>query len=141
LIPSFSVPGTSIGMNGIESFVIQRAGGASRMEAGALLRLHGLGEDYLRSLERRIVAGIHRAKALFLDRGDHRLSPWQWLNDVAERSGHPVYRLNRLSIAAGWGAVFCALAPGTGRRCIKAGTGNSHDIPSARMPGQPIDSG
>lgn len=141
LIPSFSVPGTSIGMDEIESFIFKRAGGASRMEAGALLRFHGFGEDYLRSLERRILAGIHRAKALFLEWGDHRLPPWQWLIDAAERSAHPVYRLNRLSIAAGWGAIFCALASGAGLRTTKAGAGSSHDIASARMPGQPIDSG
>ncbi|SIR02892.1 hypothetical protein SAMN05920897_12613, partial [Alkalispirochaeta americana] len=119
-----------------------RSGGSSRMEAGELLRLHGLGEDYLRSLERRLLAGIHRAKALFLARGDHGLPPWRWLIDAAGGgSTHPVYRINRLSIAAGWGAVFCALDPGAGQRDSKAGAGSSHDISSARMPGQPIDSG
>ncbi|TVR74018.1 MAG: hypothetical protein EA427_01560 [Spirochaetaceae bacterium] len=128
-------------MNEVESFIFKRAEGASRMEAGTYLRLHGFGEDYLRSLERRILAAIHRAKALFLDRGDHRLTPWDWLIDVAERSAHPVYRLNRLSIVAGWGAVLCALAPGAGRRNTKAGTASSHDIPSARMAVPPIDSG
>ena len=141
LIPTFSVPGTSIGMAEIESFIRKRAGGASRMESGTLLRLRGFCADYLRSLERRILAGIHRAKALFLARGDHGLAPWDWLIDAAGGSAHPVYRLNRLSIASGWGAVFCALASGAGRRNTKAGTGSSHDIASARMPVQPIDSG
>lgn len=141
LIPSFSVPGTSIGLQEIESFIFRRAGGASRMKAGALLRLHGLGENYLRSLERRILAGIHQAKALFPSRGNHRLPPWQWLIDAAGGSAHPVYRLNRLGIAAGWGAVFCALAPGAGRRITKAGTGRSHDFTSAGKPVHPIDSG
>ena len=128
-------------MNEVESFIFKRAGGASRMEAGALVRLHGFGEDYLRSLERRILAGIHRAKALFPDRGDHSLALWQWLLDAAGGVTRPAYRLNTLSIAAGWGAVFCSLTPGAGRRDTKSGTGSSHDISSARMPGQPIDSG
>lgn len=141
LIPSFSVPGTSIGLDELESFVIKRAGGTSRMEAGGLLRLHGLGEDYLRSLERRIVTGIHQAKALFPDRGGRGRSPWQWLLDAAGGVARPTYRLNTRSIAAGWGAVFCSLAPCASRRTTKAGTGSSHDISSARMPGQPIDSG
>ncbi|TVR75475.1 MAG: hypothetical protein EA427_00190 [Spirochaetaceae bacterium] len=88
-----------------------------------------------------MLAGVHRAKALFLDRGDHRLTPWQWLIDMGDGSARPVYRLNRLSTIAGWGAVFCALAPDAGRRNTKAGGGSSHDIPSARMPRQPIDSG
>jgi hypothetical protein len=141
LIPSFSVPGTSIGLDEIESFIFRRTGGASRMEAGASLRRHGLDEDYLRSLEKRILTGIHRAKALFLHQAGHRMSPWEWLIDAVGRSAHPVHRLNTLSIAAGWGAVFCALAPGAGRRTTKAGTSVSHDISSARMPRQRIDSG
>ena len=111
------------------------------MEAGLVFRLQGFCEDYLRSLERRILAGIHQAKALFLSRGDHRLPPWQWLIDAAGGFAHPVYRINRLSIDAGWGAVFCALAPGAGGRTTKAGTGGSHDLASAGIPVQPIDSG
>jgi hypothetical protein len=111
------------------------------MEAGTSLRLRGLGEDFLRSLERRILVGIHRAKALFPDRGDHRLSPWKWLIDVAESSAHPVYRLNRLSIAAGWGAVFCSLTAVAGRRADIQGMVGSHEIPTAASPIRPIDSG
>lgn len=141
LIPSFSVPGTSIGMDELESFIFKRAEGTSRMEAGTLFRYRGLGEDYLRCLERRLLAGIHRTKALFPDWGNHGLPAWQWLIDAAGGTAHPVYRLNRLSVAAGWGAVFCALAADAGRRTTKAGTGGSHDISSARMPVQPIDSG
>ncbi|WP_146049360.1 hypothetical protein [Alkalispirochaeta sphaeroplastigenens] len=82
-------------MKELESFILRRSGGASRREAGALLRLRGLGENYLRSLERRLLAGIHRAKALFFARGDHGLPPWQWLIDAAGGSTHPVYRINR----------------------------------------------
>ena len=141
LIPLFSVPGTSIGLNELESFIIKRAEGTSRMEAGGLLRRHGFGTDYLRSLERRILTGIHRAKALLPGVGDHHLPAWQWLIEAAGTGDHPAYTLNTLSIAAGWGAVFCSLTPGAGRRTTKAGTSRSHDISSARMPGQPIDSG
>lgn len=141
LIPSFSVPGTSIGMDELESFVFRRSGGASRMGAGIVLWQQGFCEDYLRSLERRILVGIHQAKALFPSRGDHGLPPWQWLIDAAGGSAHPVSRINRLSIAAGWGAVFCALAPGGGGRTTKAGTGGSHDCASAGIPVYPIDSG
>lgn len=141
LIPSFSVPGTSVGMKEVESFIFRRAAGASRMEAGRHLSLQGLGEDYLRSIERRLLTGIHKAKALFPDRGDHTLSAWQWLIDVAEGSAHPVYRLNTLSTVAGWGAIFCALAAEAGRRSSKAGPGISHNIASARMSGQSVDSG
>jgi len=141
VIPSFSVPGTSIGMEELESFIFKRAVGESRIEAGALLRLRGFCEDYLRSLERRILAGIRQAKVLFPDRGDHRLHGWKWLLDAAGSVPRPVYRLNTLGIAAGWGAVFCALAPGAGRHTTKAGIGSSHDIASAIPTVVPIDSG
>ena len=111
------------------------------MEAGSPFRLHGFDKDFLRSLERRILSAIQRGKALFFNSGDHKLSAYEWLIDVTGRSVHPVYRLNRLSIAAGWGAVFCALTPGAGRRNWKAGTGSSHNKPSARIVGEFIDSG
>jgi hypothetical protein len=110
------------------------------MEAGILFLLRGFCEDYPRSLERRILTGIHQAKALFPDRGDHRVPPWQWLIEVAG-STRPAYTINRMSIAAGWGAVFCALSSGTGCHDRRTGTGGSHDRPSAGTEPQPIDSG
>ena len=141
LIPSFSLPGTSIGLEEVQAFLVQRAAGISRAIAGASFAARGLGEDHLRSLQRRCVKAIRQAKALFPQEGDHSLPHWQWPQSVTGGKFHPVYRLNSISIAAGWGAIFCALAAGAGGRTSRSGTAGSHDRHSARMEVKPIDSG
>jgi hypothetical protein len=85
--------------------------------------------------------GIHQAKALFPDWGDHSSSAWQWLIGASGGSARPVYALNRLSIGAGWGAIFCSLAAGAGRRAGNTGRGGSHDTGTATVRSTPIDSG
>lgn len=141
VIPSFSVPGTSIDLEDVETFICHRRDGMSRRAAGETFSTRRMGEEYVRSLERRLIRGIHQAKALFPDLGDHRLHTWDWLIHATGETTQPVFRLNTLSIAAGWGAVFCALTPVSGYRNGKSGRGVSHDRTTARRPEGPIDSG
>jgi len=141
VIPSFSVPGTSLDLEDVETFIHHRRDGMSRRAAGEIFGTRGLGAEYVRSLERRLIRGIHQAKALFPELGDHRLHTWNWLLHATDGSRHPVYRLNTLSIAAGRGAVFCALTPVTIYRNRKPGSGFSHEKASARLLAAPIDSG
>lgn len=141
LIPSFSVPGTSIDLEDVETFIFHRRDGISRRAAGEIFGTRGMGDEYVRSIERRLIRGIHQAKALFPDLGDHRLHTWDWLLHATGEATHPVYRLNTLSIAAGWGAVFCALTPVSRYWNRKPGRGFSHKKASARLPATPIDSG
>lgn len=140
LIPSFSLPGTSIGCGEVERFIRARCGGASRTVASLDFLNAGFGEHYARFLERRVLIAIHQAKALFPQHGDHSLPPYRWLIGAAGAE-RPVYTLNRLSIDRGWGAVFCSLAVGAGRRAKTAGRSGSHDTRTAGNPTALVDSG
>lgn len=130
LLPSFSLPGTSIGLKEVELFILRRAQGFSRASASAQLIERGMSESYRRYVERRLSEGILRAKALLPHRGDHSLSPWQWIISAADTSDRPVYELNRISVSLGWGALFCALSPAAGRRLERAGKRASHNTGS-----------
>jgi hypothetical protein len=141
VMPSFSLPGTSVGAAEAEAFVLQRESGASRARAGEGFLGRGMGTEYLRSLERRLVAGVHQARALFPERESHGPGPWRRLIDMSGTHLRPIFELNRSSIAAGWGAVFCSLTLGAGRRLEKPGRRSSHNKHSARSRKGFIDSG
>jgi hypothetical protein len=101
VIPSFSVPGTSIDLEEVETFIRHRSADVSRRAAGERFGAQGMGEEYVRFLGRRLIRGIHQTKALFRDLGDHKLHTGNWLIHATGETKHPVYRLNTLSIAAG----------------------------------------
>lgn len=141
LLPSFSLPGTSVGLKEVELFILRRAKGFSRASASAQLIERGMSESYRRYVERRLFEGIMRARALLPHRGDHSLSPWQWTISAAGTSARPVYELNLLSVCLGWGAFFCALSPAAGRRLERAGKTVSHNTGSVAAAPPVIDSG
>jgi len=115
----------------VQRFVAERAGGATRMIAGTQLRERGVAAEYLRRIEHMIIAAIHRAKALFADLAPRVGGVYRWLIAAAVEETRPLVTLNAKSIAAGYGAVFCALAPGAGRRRKSSGVAISHNSASA----------
>jgi hypothetical protein len=54
VIPSFSLPGTSLGTVAVEVFIADRGAGCSRRVAGSLLIERGVSEGYLRRIEKLI---------------------------------------------------------------------------------------
>lgn len=141
LLPSFSLPGTSVGLKEVDLFILRRAQGFSRASASAQFIERGMSESYRRYIERRLFEGIMRAKALLPQRGDHSLLPWQWLISAAGTSARPVYELNQISVSRGWGAFFCALSPAAGRRFERVGKAVSHNTGSVAAAPRVIDSG
>jgi hypothetical protein len=130
-MPMFSLPGTCLGTDEVEHFVRERAAGVSRMIAGKQLLQRGVAVEYLRRIEHMILAAIHRAKALFADLAPRVGGVYRWLIAAAAEEPRPLVTLNGKSIAAGYGAVFCSLAPGTGRRRKSSGITISHNSATA----------
>ena len=133
LIPAFSLPGTSLGTAEVEQFVAGRRAGRSRRESGRALCAQGVGVEYLRRIEQMIIAAIQRAKALFGDLAPGVGEVYRWLVAAAGASGETrsVVTLNAMSIAAGYGAVFCSLAPQAGRLRKSSAIRLSHNTASA----------
>jgi hypothetical protein len=117
VIPSFSLPGTSLGTVAVEVFIADRGAGCSRRVAGSLLIERGVSEGYLRRIEKLIRTAIHRAKALFGALASQIGEPYRWLREVTAGDLHPVRTLNQRSIFLGYGAIFCSLAGGAGGEC------------------------
>jgi hypothetical protein len=131
LIPSFSLPGTSLGTIEVEAFIVGRHGGQSRRDAGRHLTDRGVPEESLRRIEKLIYTAIHRAKALFGDLAVQIGEVYHWLKEATAGDPRPIVVLNRRSIALGYGAVFCSLAVGAGRQTHISGIRSSHDNASA----------
>ena len=96
-----------------------------------MLIQRGVREGYLRRIEKLIHTAIHRAKALFGDLASHIGEAYRWLKEATADDLRPIVLLNRRSIALGYGAVFCSLAGGVGRRMHISGIRSSHDNASA----------
>jgi len=77
-----------------------------------------------------IITAIQRAKALLTDLAPEVGGAYRWL--AAATAGHalPLVVLNRMSVAAGFGAVCCSLAAGAGRRRESSGIKVSHNSAS-----------
>jgi hypothetical protein len=141
LIPSFSLPGTSLGTIEVEAFIAGRCAGDSRRVAGSMLMQRGVKEGYLRRIEKLIHTAIHRAKALFWDLASQIGETYRWLKEATAGDPRPIIGLNVRSIALGYGAVFCSLAVGAGRRTRISGIRFSHDNASAGIGAPLINSG
>jgi len=141
VIPAFSLPGTSLGTSEVEAFIASRRDGQSRHEAGRHLTTRGVPADSLRRIEKLIHTAIHRAKALFDDLVSQIGEAYRWLQETTAGDPRPIVLLNRRSTALGYGAVFCSLPRGTGRRRHISGIRFSHDNTSAGIGAPLIHSG
>jgi len=120
-----------LGTAEVEEFVRERTTGASRRVAGRELREQGVAFEYLRRIEQMVITAIHRAKALFAAVAPKVGGVYRWLISATADETRRLVTLNRKSIAAGYGAVFCSLAPRAGRQRKSSGIAISHDNASA----------
>jgi hypothetical protein len=108
MIPSFSVPGLSIGSMEVERFLSAREAGAGRRTAAAELLACGMSERYPKRLERMFTTAITRAKALLPASGKERLQGLAWVRSVVGDVQHPLVELNRFGLVHGVnGICFC----------------------------------
>lgn len=108
MIPSFSLPGLSIGSGEAERYLAAREGGTGRGHAAAELFSRGMSGSYPKSLERMFATAITRAKALVAASGREQLQGLAWVRSVVEDAEHPLVELNRFGLAHGVnGICFC----------------------------------
>jgi hypothetical protein len=108
LIPTFSLPGTSIGSKEAEEYLKARADGEGRGRAGRELVEHGMSGRYPKSLDRMFSTAVRRAKALFPHAADERLSGLPWVFVALGSAERPLVELNLFCLSRGVNAVcFC----------------------------------
>lgn len=123
LIPSFSLPGLSIGSAEAERYLIAREAGVGRGRAAAELSALGMSGGYPKRLERMLATTVTRGKALLVALGKEQLQGLAWLRSVVGDVEHPLVELNRIGLAAGVNGICFSRAsillfpaPSRGRR-------------------------
>lgn len=99
LMPGFSLPGTSIGTEDAEAYLIDRASGLGRGSAGKGFLTLGTSTRYPKQLERMFATAISRGKAIFPEAAGERLSGMEWVTAVVGENRRPLWSLNRFSLA------------------------------------------
>ena len=108
VMPAFSLPDTSIGTEKAEAYLIKRECGAGRSSASQVLDGLGVGPRYPKHLDRMLVTAVSRAKALFPDAADDRLSELAWIRTATGQAGRPLWSLNLYALKRGYNCVcFC----------------------------------
>ena len=107
-MPSFSLPGTSIGTPEAEGYLLEREGGLSRAKAGGELLKRGVSAVYPKHLERMLNVAVHQGKAFFPKAADSELSGLDWIRGLCGPTMRPLLALNLFCLAHKRNAVcFC----------------------------------
>ena len=108
IIPSFSLPNTSIGTEQAEKYLINKSQKQSRRDSGIELINNGFDFQYIKNLEKLLEKCIFRAKALFPESGEQILSGLEWIYSVIGKTNRPIYEMNMYCLKNGYNAVFCS---------------------------------
>ena len=107
-MPGFSLPGTSIGTEDAERYLLARALGVGRGTGSQALRQLGVSTRYAKQLDRMFVTAIARAKALFPEIADPRLPEMDWVIAVVGSTERPLWRVNQFCLAHHYNCLcFC----------------------------------
>jgi hypothetical protein len=107
IIPSFSLPGTSIGAFEAEFYLKNRENGISKIKSGNIFVSKGLSFKYYQSFEKMILRAFNNAKSIFPNEGDHTLSVLNWIQSIIGNSENPISDFNEYCLANSINAVFC----------------------------------
>jgi hypothetical protein len=140
-MPSFSLPGTSIGTAEAEEYLMERHRGASRSKAAKGFLRRGLKDSYPKHLEKMFRVAVSRAKALFPTAADVELGELEWIWAVCGKAEQPLTDLNRFCLDGGMAPVcFCRSSILVFDRRRIAGV-SSHNLLSTEGSAAFIDSG
>tara|TARA_Y100000310_G_scaffold338380_1_gene427868 strand:- start:2879 stop:3307 length:429 start_codon:yes stop_codon:yes gene_type:complete len=107
-ISPFSLPGTSGGTKEVEEYLIKRENGDGRKAASEVFADLGVGARYPKQLDRMLVTAVSRAKALFPDVADDRLSGLSWIRAATGEKVRPLWSLNRYALNHQYNCIcFC----------------------------------
>lgn len=158
VIPSWSLPDTSVGTAEVERYLLARERGVSRAVALAELRARGMHAGYGKQLERRLGVIVSRGKALWPQAADRQLGGLAWIRAACEPrpADSPLLSLNHFSLEHGVNAICCSRssillfggrpraalkrhsAPNSDRRIVSGASspspGGAHDPRTTRAP-------
>ena len=112
MIPSWSLPDTSVGTEEVERYLLARERGVSRMEALAELRARGMHAGYGKQLEHRLGVIVGRGKALWPQAADLQLGGLAWIRAACAPlpTATPLLSLNHFCLAHRVNAICCSRA-------------------------------
>jgi hypothetical protein len=141
VIPSFSLPGTSVGTGEVEQYLKTRHAGMSRRKAAEVFSGLGLHEEYPRHLERMFDAAVLRVQALLGDESIEWAGGYAWvLSRMGRGTQRPVWELNILCGNRGYNPVFFSRSSILVFPTRKTGIRISHHMPSAETERMNINS-
>ena len=142
LMPSFSLPGTSMGCGEVEGYLEARAEGQSRAKAGRDLLGQGISPRTLKRIERMLEVTVERGKGLFTGICDPSLGGLEWIGEVCGHRGEGrLYAMNRFCLQRGVNCLcFCRASILLFGRTVRSGT-SSHNHGSPAAGRAVIDSG
>lgn len=140
VIPSFSLPGTSIGTKETEKYLIKRAKGVGRGTAGKILLQVGLSEKYQINIDKMFQTSVDQAKAHFPHEGNSTLNGMEWVKSVVSDPERPLYSLNCFCLEHGVNAVCCTRSSIQTFRVRKGGIRFSHNFGTSQNEVAGIDS-
>jgi hypothetical protein len=107
-MPAFSLPGTSGGTEQVEEYLIKREQGDGRKVASEVFADLGVGARYPKQLDKMLSTAVVRAKALFPDVADDRLSGLAWIRAATGKKDRPLWELNRYVLNRRYNCIcFC----------------------------------
>ena len=127
LMPGFSLPGTTIGTEEAEKYLLARAAGVGRTTGSRRLRELGMDLEYPKKLDQMFVTAVARAKAIFPDVADPRLPEMEWVAAVVGSIDRPLWELNRFSLAHQYNCICFCRASIIRFKTLSAGNRSSHN--------------
>jgi len=105
LIPSFSLPGTSLGTAETETYLINRDHGKSRSKSFPVDHVFTEPNETGKRIDKMFITGIHRAKALLQSVKSSNLTGISWINFICGQTETPLLTLNQYCLTAGFNPV------------------------------------
>ncbi len=107
-MPAFSLPGTSVGTEEVEAYFAEREAGSGRKAASEVFVDLGVGPQYPKQLDRMLSTAVSRAKALFPDAADDRLSGLEWIQAATGENDRLLCSLNCYALDHQYNCIcFC----------------------------------
>ena len=110
VIPSWSLPDTSVGSAEVERYLLARERGVSRAVALEELRARGMHAGYGKQLERRLDVIVSRGKALWPQAADPQLGGLGWIRAACapRPAATPLLSLNHFCLEQRVNALCCS---------------------------------
>jgi hypothetical protein len=107
LIPSFSLPGTSIGTVEALDYLILREKGVTRKQAANIFTKHEMKDKYGLNFEKMFDRCVNNAKAIFHGFGYHNLNGLEWINSVIKDDRDLINDFNKFCLEHNVNSILC----------------------------------